>query len=169
MEEIKSREQVISFMQEMTARFEKDHVPDLMKHRCVKECEELAEESYAPDQRFEAVATYAITQGGINATIEDFKTEELMNILMFFYCFESEYEGCDAFNETYILSPEEYKKLIVSLYKSEYDVAIETAGLLGISDDEDAEIYEYDSDNWHITEITMGVLIACEDPGDKEY
>lgn len=163
MGEIKCREDVISFMQEMTARFSKDHVSDLMKNRRVDECKELVVE-YISDDRFTEVAVYLINEGSIDATIEDFKTDEpLMNIMMFFHCFE-DYYGNDLFTELYILSEEAYTEYVKSLATSDIDVAVETADLLGA---EDANSYVYDDSNWHITELTMEELIDYADPSER--
>lgn len=163
MGEIKNREDVISFMQEMTARFSKDHVSDLMKNRRVDECKELADE-YIQDDRFTAVAEYLINEGSIEATVEDFKTDEpLMNIMMFFFCFE-DYYGDDLFTELYIFSEEAYTEYVKSLATSNIKVAVETADLIGVEDPDD---YVYDESNWHITELTMEELIDCADPSER--
>lgn len=171
---VECREDVIRFMQEMVRSFSEDHVSDLMKNRRVEECEELSEE-YIKDGRFEAVAQYLIKEGSINATIEDFKTNEpLMNIMMFFYCFDEVYNDSDYFTELYILSEDAYLTYVQNLAESDIDVAKETAALLlRLEDTEDLEDYDYgeydayDEGNWHLTELTMPELIDLEDPYER--
>lgn len=170
---IECREDVIRFMQEMMTKFSEDHVSDLMENRRVEECEELVGE-YIKDERFTAVAEYLINEGGIDATVEDFKTDEpLMNIMMFFHCFE-DYYGNNSFTELYIFSEEEYIAYVKSLAESDVDVAKETATLLlGLEDIDDLEDYDYgeydayDNDYWHLTELTIPELIDFEDPYER--
>lgn len=164
MEEIKSREQIISFMQEMMVRFTSDHVSDLMKNRRVDECEELASE-YIQDQRFDSIAQYLIMEGAIDASVEDFKTEDQMNILMFFHCFKN-YYGDDRFTELYFLSEESYTEFVKGLARSKDEVAKETAELL-MEDEEDIDSYVYNEESWHIVDLTMGELINYDDPADR--
>lgn len=171
---IECREDVIRFMQEMMKQFSEDHVSDLMKNRRVEECEELSLE-YIKDGKFEAVAQYLIREGSIDATVEDFQTAEpLMNILMFFYCFDEEYNEGDHFTELYILSEEAYIGYIKSLAESDIEVARETAALLLLLDDmDDLDNYDYgecdayDEDYWHLTELTLSELINYEDPSER--
>lgn len=155
---IECREDVIRFMQEMMVKFSEDHVSNLMKKRRVKRCEELAEK-YTKDGRFNVVAKYLIEKEkfGINATIEDFKTDEpLMNIMMFFYCFEDHY-GNKYFNESYILDSDEYLAYIDSLAESDSEVAKEVAILLGKYINLGEDKY------WNLTELTMQMLINSKD------
>ena len=135
-----SRDEILDFISEMTKRFTSDNIPDLMKNRQVSECERLANE-YMQNVRFTEVAKYAIVCG-INATIADFKTDDIMNILMFFYCFKDSYDGID-FNELDILSSEAFLELIYNLAMSDSEVAKETAELLGGYYDEELEQYVY--------------------------
>lgn len=171
---VQNRDDVIRFMQEMMEQFSKDHVSDLMKNRRVEECEALSLE-YVRDGRFDVVAQYLIGEGSIDATVEDFKTDEpLMNLLMFFYCFDEEYNDSDHFTEMYILSEEAYIGYVKSLADSDIEVAQEVAMLLlGAEDVVDLEEYDYgeydayDESYWHITELTLGELIDLDDPWDR--
>ncbi len=173
---VECREDVIRFMQEMMRRFSEDHVSDLMKDRRVEECEELSKE-YTEGGKFEAVAKYLIEEGSIGASIEDFKTNEpLMNIMMFFYCFDEVYNDSDYFTELYILSEDAYLTYVQNLAESDIDVAKETATLLlGLEDIDDLEDYDYgefdahDEEKWHLTELTMPELIDLEDPYERCY
>lgn len=158
-----NRDEVLGFMSEMTKKFTSDNIPDLMKSRQVSECERLANE-YMQDVRFTEVAKYAIVCG-INATIADFKTDDIMNILMFFYCFEDSYDGID-FNELDILSLEAYSELVYKLAMSDSEVAKETAELLGGYFDEEICEYIYEKEPYSLVGLPMEVLINYMDPKD---
>lgn len=85
-----------------------------MRHRRVDDCEEFASE-YIQDLRFADIAKYAVKNGGINFSLEDFKfdEDELVNIPMFFYCFE---DSCDGLSfqrrKKYILSQNAFEELL---------------------------------------------------------
>lgn len=159
-----SRDEILDFISEMTKRFTSDNIPDLMKNRQVSECERLANK-YMQDIRFTKVAEYAIQENGINASLEDFRTNDLMNIIMFFYCFEDSYDGID-FNELDILSSGDYSKLIYNLAMSDSEVAKETAELLGGYYDEELKQYIYEREPYSLVGLPMEVLINYMDPKD---
>ncbi len=156
-----TRNDVLDFIQEMTKRFREDHINinDLMRYRRVDECEEFASE-YVQDVRFAAIAKYAVENGGINFSLEDFKLEEdeLVNILMFFYCFEDSCNGLN-FSEENILSQNAFEELVCKLTSSHNDVESETGTMLGgyYADG----TYKYVKANYHIVGSTMEILIDC--------
>ena len=152
----------MAFLAEMMERFTADNVPELMRNREVEKCVELAY-GYAADPRFEKVAMYAIEEGSLEASTEEFDISNLMNVLMLFYCFDNEYDDC-GFNELYIISEETFVALVRELAASEDDVAKETAELLGFEDDDESEEYSADQSDFYLTDLTMGVLIDCECP-----
>lgn len=158
-----SRDEILGFMSEMTKRFTSDNIPYLMKNRRVDECEKLVNK-YMQDIRFSAVAEYAIKEG-INVSLEDFKTNDLMNILLFFNCFEDSYDGID-FNELDILSLEAYSELIYNLAMSDSEVAKETAELLGGYFDEEIGQYVYEKEPYNLVGLPIEVLIDYVDPKD---
>lgn len=157
------KKEIIEFISEITNQFTQDNLPYLMKNRRVYECKLLANK-YVNDPRFTTVAEYAIKEGGIDMVIEEFKTDSLMNlmnIIMFFYCFKSSYNGVE-FNELYILNQKSFEELVFKLSKSNSLVEIETGILLGgicISGD-----YHYKKGPYHIVGSSMEVLIKCANP-----
>lgn len=160
-----NREKVLAFMVEMAQKFNEDHVPDLMRARRVKECEELGEE-YRKDPRFDEVAKYLIWEGSQEASLADFKTDELFSMIMFFYCFKKKYDT-DNFNETYVISESAFVQLVCMMAESEEEVLEELADLLGMDECSDIEEFEYDEDGYHIVGLSMGVLINYESPDEE--
>lgn len=159
------REKALAFMAEMMKKFTEDNVPELMRNREVEKCEELAY-GYAADPRFEEVAMYAIEEGSLEATVAEFDISNLMNVLMLFYCFDNEYDGCD-FNELYIISEETFVEFVRALAASKDDVAKETAELLGLEYGDDPAEYSLDESEYYLTDLTMEVLIDYDCP--EEY
>ncbi len=158
------RSKALAFMAEMMKKFDDDNVPQLMKARNVEECEMLARK-YMQDTRFEEVARYAIDEGCIDATSEEFDISEPMNAVMLFYCFECEYED-DQFDELYLISEATFEELVRKMAAAGSEVERELAELMGMDECEDPDDYQYDEDRYHIMELPMGVLINYEDPDD---